>query len=258
LGDNFQIHEIFRTDNFLNEDLNEVEVGNMPPLALMFQAGYLTVASKEFASGAARYYLRFPNFEVESAVYGLTLNFFGQNTFRLTQLRQKAKAMVASMVALDSAGLETAFGDILASLPYNTHTPYEGHYQALFIMTLASIGLRYEAESRAGDGTYDLQLQTESGAHYIIELKCESYKAPKTNKDLPKDKFKENMKKAAVSALAQIEEKKYYRKFRGEGTDIYKMALVVGGYFDVLVVFEKAQNWGLVRGADGCLKVVRE
>jgi hypothetical protein len=36
------------------------------------------------------------------------------------------------------------------------------------------------------------------------------------------------------------------------------MALVVGPYSEVLVVFEKAQNWGLVRGADGCLKVVRK
>jgi hypothetical protein len=151
----------------------------MQPLALMFQAGYLTVASKEYVDGADRYYLRFPNFEVESAVYRLTLNFLDQNTFELTQLRQNTKAMVASMVALNSAGFETAFGDILASLPYNTHTPYEGHYQALFIMTLASIGLRYEAESRAGDETYDLQLQMESGAHYIIELKYDrSAKSP--------------------------------------------------------------------------------
>ncbi|MDR3205299.1 MAG: hypothetical protein LBV23_11275 [Deltaproteobacteria bacterium] len=31
--------------------------------------------------------------------------------------------MIASMVAPDSTGFETAFGDILASLPYNTHTP---------------------------------------------------------------------------------------------------------------------------------------
>jgi hypothetical protein len=125
-------------------------------------------------------------------------------------------------------------------------------------MTLASIGLRYEAESRAGDGTCELQLQMESGAHYIIELKYGSYKDPKTNKDLPKDKFKENMKKAAVSALAQIEEKKYHRKFRGEGTDIYKMALVVGHNSDVLVVFEKAQNWYLVREAVGGFMVVKE
>jgi hypothetical protein len=90
----------------------------------MFQAGYLTVAIKEFFDGAARYFLRFPNFEVESAGYGLTLKFLDQNTFGLTQLREKAKAMVASMVALDSAGFKTAFGDILASLPYNTNPPY--------------------------------------------------------------------------------------------------------------------------------------
>jgi hypothetical protein len=62
---------------------------------------------------------------------------------------------------------------------------------------------------------------------FCVSIKYESYKDPKTNKDFPNDKFKENMKKAAASALAQIEEKKYYWKFRGEGTDLYKMALVV-------------------------------
>ncbi|MDR3204821.1 MAG: hypothetical protein LBV23_08765 [Deltaproteobacteria bacterium] len=38
-------------------------------------------------------------------------------------------------------------------------------------MPLTSIGLSYEAENRAVDGTFDLQLQMESGVYYIIELK---------------------------------------------------------------------------------------
>jgi hypothetical protein len=97
----------------------------------------------------------------------------------------------------------------------------------------------------------------ESGAHYIIELKYESCKDPKTKKDLPKDKLKKNMKKAAASALDQIEKKKYLWLFKGEGTDIFKMALVVGQYSEVLVVFEKA-HWGLVQVFDGYLRVVRE
>jgi hypothetical protein len=36
------------------------------------------------------------------------------------------------------------------------------------------------------------------------------------------------------------------------------MALVVGQYSEVLVIFEKAQNWGLVQEANGWLRVVRE
>ncbi|MDR3205300.1 MAG: hypothetical protein LBV23_11280 [Deltaproteobacteria bacterium] len=81
LGNDFQIHEIFRTNNFLSKGLNEVEVGNMRPLALMFHAGCLAVGSKEFTGGAARFYLRFPNFAVESAVYGQTLNFLDELSF---------------------------------------------------------------------------------------------------------------------------------------------------------------------------------
>jgi hypothetical protein len=95
-------------------------------------------------------------------------------------------------------------------------------------------------------------------------MKYVSEKGQKQTKDGKKIKFnltagqlKERMQKAAEVALSQIEEKRYTLKFQGDGSKIYKAALVVGDYMDILVVFKEASNWRLTPGPDGLLRVSR-
>jgi hypothetical protein len=47
------------------------------------------------------------------------------------------------------------------------------------------------------------------------------------------------METKALEAMAQIEGKKYTNSYKGTGALIYKVALVVGGRTDVLVVIKK-------------------
>jgi hypothetical protein len=61
-------------------------------------------------------------------------------------------------------------------------------------------------------------------------MKYVSVKAPNAKNDLTKAELKAKMEKAVGKAFTQIEEKKYTRKFQGQGSDIYKVALVVGHY----------------------------
>jgi hypothetical protein len=250
----WRVHEIFRMDSYLDETLNDIDIGDMSPAALLFQTGYLTVDRREAVSGDFRYYLRFPNLEVEAAIFKLTLG-LEEPIKLLPQLRENAKALLAALAGLDPSGFQKAFETILASLPYVTHTPYEGHYQAILLLTLGSVGQRYESESQSGDGVFDVSLQTAQGDAFVIELKYVSRKDPNGGKDLPDDRLKAKMGDRATEALAQIEEKKYARKFQGAANNVYKMALVIGGYTDVLAVFEKADNWRLVKRPDGSYRV---
>jgi hypothetical protein len=68
----WRIYEIFKTDSFLTDSMNTIDVGNMSSPALLFQSGYLTIGRIESDSESTRYYLRFPNQEVEAAIYKLT------------------------------------------------------------------------------------------------------------------------------------------------------------------------------------------
>jgi hypothetical protein len=56
------------------------------------------------------------------------------------------------------------------------------------------------------------------------------------------------MEKASVEAMNQIEMRKYDLKFKGTTNEIYKVAMVVGGYNEVRAVFSLSQNWSLVPG----------
>lgn len=56
---------------------------------------------------------------------------------------------------------------------------------------------------------------------------------------------------AAQGALEQMEQGRRGLRFESAGNDVFKMALVVGGYDEVPPVFQTEENWRLVPTADG-------
>jgi hypothetical protein len=253
----FNIYEIFQTDTHLKGNQNAIDIGNMKPLALLFQSGYLTVDHREVIANEKRYYLRFPNLEVQSSIYQLTLGL--EDAIKtLSALKIQAEALWVSLSNLDPEGAEEAFSDILCGFPPNIHSPYERYYQVIFLMALGVAGHSFVSESRPGEGFFDVQLQTANGDNFIIEMKYVSAESGPEKPELTQDELNKRMEEAAQKALAQIEAKKYARKFRGQGNNIYKTALVIGDQTDVLVVFEKAENWHLVRDNQGLWKVQKK
>ncbi|MDR3153028.1 MAG: PD-(D/E)XK nuclease domain-containing protein, partial [Deltaproteobacteria bacterium] len=256
-GKDWRIRSIFMTGSYLTSSMNSIDIGKMDPVALLFQSGYLTVKRREPDSGDWRYHLRFPNLEVEAAVYQLALGLEAPIK-NMPVLRQKAEALLASLAGLDASGFQAAFETVLAGLPFKAHPANEGHYQDILLMALGAAGQGYESESRSGDGVLDVHLRTAEGNDYIIELKHVKGQDPGTGKELSQTQLEDRMEKAAAEALKQIEDKKYALKFQGGGNMIYKLALVIGRRSDVLAVFEKAGNWRLVREPDGGMRVAPE
>jgi hypothetical protein len=76
---------------------------------------------------------------------------------------------------------------------------------------------------------------------FVFELKYCPLKGTKGDK-LSDIEAKNEMEKAAATAIKQIDEMNYTRPFRGTGSLVYKVALVIGGRAEVLVVFEKEQD----------------
>jgi sorbitol-specific phosphotransferase system component IIBC len=99
----------------------------------------------------------------------------------------------------------------------------------------------YDSETSSGDGMLDIHLQTADGTDFIIEMKYVSGKNDQ-GKNLTAEQLKTKMNEAAMEALNQIEEKKYDQRFKGAGNKIFKVALVVGRYANVLAIFEMALN----------------
>jgi hypothetical protein len=252
----WQVYEIYRTNNFLTDNINAIDIDDMKPTALLFQTGYLTIEKIDESSEESKYYLRFPNSEVEASMYHLTLG-MEEAMKNLPILRTQAEAMLASLSGIDAEGFKEAFESILASIPFNLHLAYESYYESIFLMSLGSVGQRYESASPSGNGFFDIYLQTTDGTDFVIEMKYVSGKNVETNEMLSETDFAKKIEKATRDALDQIEKKKYDVKFKGKGNKIYKTALVVGHYSDVLVVFQEAKNWQLVMAKNSLYEVKR-
>jgi hypothetical protein len=258
----------FNAGDCLTDSVNVIDLDEASnPKALMFQAGYLTVDKVERLIGDPKFYLRFPNLEVQAAVARLWL-FLPKPLDDPLTMKTQAEALLARLVNRDAAKFEEAFESFLSSLPYQSHLPYEAYYQTVFLLALTMAGQSYEAEGSVGDGRFDVHLRLADGTDHIVEIKhvdfssserkiTETKKRERTKKpatDKQRDEQSERrelMNKAIIEALAQIEKNKYSKKFQGSDNEIYKTALVIGGRADVGIVFERAANWSLKKDKFG-------
>jgi hypothetical protein len=244
----FKGYEIFRADNSINNTLNVIDVGYIDPITMLFQAGYLTIDKAQGSiDEEMAYSLRPPNREVLNSYIPLALAQRAGSFKRTSLVQKQAEAVLSALTQRDAAGLELAFASFLAGIPFSNHLPYEAYYQTAFILAMGMAGQRYESQDESADGIFDVHLLTADGTDYIIEFKYVSKKDPNdTKKDLPRDKLKEKMEKASIEAMDQIEMRKYDLKFKGGTNEIYKVAMVVGGYNEVRAVFSLSQNWSLI------------
>jgi hypothetical protein len=244
--------DCFRNDNAINSGNNVVDVGQFDPITLMFQTGYLTIKTRRKFS-PDKYFLKFPNFEVKSSLIPLLLF---DKIIPITILATKqTKAMIRSLSKFDAIGFSKAFKSFLSSIPPCLNLKYEVYYQRVFILSMIISNEDVDASGDGGDGKFNVHIKVASGDIFIIELKyLHERDLPKdiTNDDASqKDLMDEHMNKFAKVALDQIEENKYLKKFRAYGRKIYKTALVISYRLDILIVFEEAKNWKLVKKFDG-------
>jgi hypothetical protein len=225
----------------------------------MFQAGYLTVESVDNSSGADRYYLRFPNAEIEASLFKLAFRLSGDDALKFAkESREKGGGALAALASRDAPAFQKIFSSLLASIPSKLRKPNGSAYQAIFLTTLGAAGGRFNSEEPSGDGIRGVVLSLPDGADLVIETRyvagLKKKKSPNSEESetakLFSEELAERMEKAARKALAQIEEKEYAMRFKGRGNKICKCALVIGNSSDVLIVFEEAENWKPIPAGD--------
>lgn len=188
------------------------EIHNIDPVTLLLQTGYLTIKSSEIRFSKRWFWLDFPNEEVAESF----------STYLLNSYVGKTRREVSSF----SADLATAFleGDLkqarklletfFAGIPYTIHKKSEATFHSIFYAIFRLLGFNIEAESCTNDGRIDAVVQTDDHI-YLFEFKLDE----------------DN------SALPQIKEKAYFRKYLHSS----KKITLVGVNFDS----EKGQliNW---------------
>ena len=187
--------------------LGTFDVGNIPTEALMFQAGYLTIAEEVNAFGEYKYRLRYPNREVQQSLNSSLLYDWMPEARQSVMVRSRLGDL---LLANDLEGMGEHMKAFYASLPneWFTNNPiaqYEGYYASVFYAFFASLGLEITVEASSNPGRLDMVMRFQ-GQVYIFEFKLVGDQAD-------------------GSALRQIKEKDYAAPYRGKGEPIHLIGI---------------------------------
>ena len=206
------------------ELLSAFDVEHIGTEALLFQTGYLTITGEDRLGGKALYRLDYPNREVRQSL----------NEHLLRHLVQDVEQQTANSIRLarllethDCAGLKELFHAFFASIPYEWYTnndiaAYEGFYASVFYSYFAALGYEITVEESSSHGRLDMAVRT--GGHvYLFEFKVIEMAPP-------------------GSALAQLRERGYADKYRGEGEPIHLIGVEFSRETRNVTAFEVADG----------------
>jgi hypothetical protein len=184
--------------------LSTFDVGNIPPEALLFQTGYLTIRdSREPLLGNWVYTLGYPNREVESSLNMALLTGYGLSEQHALTTRL---ALIELLQTRNLAGMESLFHALFAGIPHdwyrkNQLASFEGYYASIFYSYFAALGLDIRLEDTTNHGRIDMAVLF-NGEVLLFEFKVVEL-APQGR------------------ALQQIKDKGYADKYRARGEPIH-------------------------------------
>jgi hypothetical protein len=179
--------------------LGVFDVGAIPLISLMFQAGYLTIV--DYDADIDLYTLDYPNYEVKRSMQKYLLEVFAHIDPELgNNLSKQFK------IALGKQDVETAveiLQRLFAHVPYQLHMKEEKYYHSLVMAVCLCAGIKERAEYSTSHGRIDLVIELLKVV-YVIEIK---------------------FNKPAEVALAQIEERRYYEPFVDDNKQVILLGL---------------------------------
>ena len=176
------------------EILSNLDVDNIFPENLLFQAGYLTI--KEFMEEYGTYILSYPNLEVRKSFNSSFLVYVFKEPVRVSKTETNIKRAILTK---DIDKLKDVLYSFFAGIPHdwyrnNDIASYEGFYSSVVYALFNGAGLEIRVEDSTSVGRIDLSILSED-AVYILEFKVVE----------DKEEYK---------ALKQIKEKRYYEKYK--------------------------------------------
>jgi len=200
--------------------LSTFDVDIIPPEALMFQAGYLTVDSVWKIPGRQEFTLKYPNKEVQASLNdSLLKHWVGGLSIPGRQISQLYRVLLAN----DLPALQPLFHAFFATIPHDWYrnspiAQYEGYYASIFYSHFAALGLDIRLEDATNQGRIDMTVLF-NGHVYIFEFKAVDGQSD-------------------GGALEQIKRNNYADKYRARGEPIHLIGVSFGKDSRNIVGFE--------------------
>jgi len=200
--------------------LSTFDVDTIPTEALMFQAGYLTIASERIRPGQIDFQLKYPNQEVQASLNDVLLqSLSGDVSVPGRQISQLWDLLEAG----DPLPLKALFHAFFASIPNDWYrnspiAQFEGYWASIFYSHFAALGLDIRVEDTTNKGRIDMTVLT-CGAVWIFEFKVVEL--------VPEGR-----------AIAQIRAKGYAEKYRDRGEPVHLIGVEFSRAERNLVAFD--------------------
>lgn len=152
-----------------SEFLGSFELGTLPLIAILYQAGYLTLDT--YDSETREYTLKYPNEEV-----GLSFKKYIVASLIQSDQRNVDAALSQLKDALEENDLEqfcTIVKSLIAGIPYQLHGKNEGYYHSLLHLIADMIGIDGRSEITTSEGRIDFAVQKKSRI-FVFEFKYNS------------------------------------------------------------------------------------
>lgn len=195
-----QVYDVSNTaiDTMTAENLNIDQVLLVP---LLFQTGYLSVKKKDAIGG---FVLDYPNKEVYESMLKLILMGYSYNLMGATY----ATNIIRAIFNNDLEQLIKEVNLLFASIPYQIFDTYqEKYFHAILFLSLKICGFHIDSEVSVSTGRIDAVLIHENRV-YVFEFKLND---------------------SADSAMRQIKEKQYYKKYQNQSKEIYLVGIGFSG-----------------------------
>ena len=181
------------------------EIDRLNPLTLLLQTGYLTIDSAVKRFGDTAYKLRFPNLEVKGSFETYLAGYC--SGLYADQVKDSVYRLADAVTIGDVDGFMETMKVFFAKVPYDVHLKDENNFHLLFFSIFMLLGISITAESKTNQGRIDAVAANEDFV-FVFEFKL--------------DKSKE-------TALDQIKNRDYYRRYMNSG----KKIILVGVNFDM-------------------------
>jgi len=187
--------------------LNTFDIEKIDLIALLWQTGYLTFAEKiQNFDDTFSYQLKVPNREIQKSLNELFLNFLINQPINVLA----NQTLIYRNITEDIQQLEVTLSSLFAAIPYNNYVKneiadYEGYYASVVFAYLCSLGFPCIAEDVSSTGRVDLTIKLPERI-IVIEFKVDQQE----------------------QALAQIKQKKYYKKYMAEAKNNQQKIFIVG------------------------------
>ena len=188
--------------------LSTFDVDSMPPEALLFQTGYLTIADEERHEGQALFRLGYPNREVRRGLNESLLDTLAPHW----RSAGNGYALRRLLAAQNWAGVEALFRRLLAGIPHDWHrrndiARYEGYWSSVFYAWFRASLDGLAVEDATSRGRLDMAVRLEDNV-YLFE-------------------FKVAERSEQGAALAQLQVRRYADKYRAPGRTVHLIGVEV-------------------------------